>query len=173
MTVVHSPPDGQPPPAPGIIPDFKTATFRLLERFAQDTSQSARIVHVLVETELDKVAVLADAIVSAVSAEHADNLVNAVSLSFRISSLIWFVCRRGMVGVPASATGEEEAFIRVNCLASGIQYDRWPRLLVTESFLPPFSAQERFGDPCFVSLVAPLSITSPSSHMCDNAAFHC
>jgi hypothetical protein len=87
MTVVHSPPDAQSPPAPGIIPDFKTATIRLLERFAQDTSQSARIVHVM---ELDKVVVLADAIVSAVSAEHADNLVSASEpfLSYLLFNLV-------------------------------------------------------------------------------------
>jgi ATP-dependent Lon protease len=81
VTVIHSPSDAQSPPAPDIVQDFKAAAIRLLERFALDTSQSARkreswarIAHVVDETEPDKAAALADAIVSAVGAEHADKL---------------------------------------------------------------------------------------------------
>jgi ATP-dependent Lon protease len=81
VTVIHSPPDSESPPAVDIVQDFKAAAIRLLERFAQDTSQSARrreswarIAHVVDESELDKAAALADAIVSAVGAEHADKL---------------------------------------------------------------------------------------------------
>lgn len=81
VTVIHSPPDVQSPPALDIVQDFKAAAIRLLERFAQDTSQSARkreswarIAHVVDETESDKAAALADAIVSAVGVEHADKL---------------------------------------------------------------------------------------------------
>jgi ATP-dependent Lon protease len=81
VTVIHSPPDAQSPPAPDIVQDFKAAAIRLLERFAQDTSQSARkreswarIAHVVDETEPEKGAAIADAIISAVGAEHADKL---------------------------------------------------------------------------------------------------
>ena len=81
VTVVHSPPDTQSPPAPDIVQDFKAAAIRLLERFTRDTSQSARkreswarIAHVVDETEPDKAAGLADAIVSAVGSEHSDKL---------------------------------------------------------------------------------------------------
>ena len=81
MTVIYSPPDAQLPPAPDIVQDFKATVIRLPERFAQDTSQSAhkreswaRITHVVDETEPDKAAALADAIVSSVGAEHADKL---------------------------------------------------------------------------------------------------
>jgi len=58
VTVIHSPPDAQSPPAPDIVQDFKAAASRSLERFAQDTPQSARnreswarIAHVVDETE--------------------------------------------------------------------------------------------------------------------------
>jgi ATP-dependent Lon protease len=81
VTVIHSPPDAQSPPALDIVQEFKAAAIRLLERFALDTSQSARkreswarIAHVVDGTELDKAAALADAVVSAVGAEHADKL---------------------------------------------------------------------------------------------------
>jgi len=81
VTVINSPPDAQSPPASDIVQDFKAAAIRLLERFARDSSQSARkreswarIAHVVDETEPDKAAALADAIVSAVGAEHADKL---------------------------------------------------------------------------------------------------
>jgi hypothetical protein len=81
VTVIHSPPDAQSPPAPDIVQDLKAAAIRLLERSAQDTSQStrkreswARIAHVVGETEPDKAAALADAIVSAVGADHADKV---------------------------------------------------------------------------------------------------
>ncbi len=81
VAVIHPPPDTQSPPATEIVQDFKAAAIRLLERFTQDTSQSARkreswvrIAHVVDETEPDKAAALADAIVSAVGAEHVDKL---------------------------------------------------------------------------------------------------
>jgi len=81
VAVIQSPPDTQSPPALDIVQDFKAAAIRLLERFAQDASQSARkreswarIAHVVDETETDKAAALADAIVSAVGAEHVDKL---------------------------------------------------------------------------------------------------
>jgi len=86
VTVIHPPPDAQSPPMPDMVQDFKVAAIRLLERFAQDASQSARkreswarIVHVVDETELDKAAALADAIVSAVGAEHLDKLGECLS----------------------------------------------------------------------------------------------
>lgn len=79
--VVHPPPDAHSPPAPDIVHDFKTAAIRLSERFAQDASQSARkreswvrIAQLVNETESERAAALADAIVSAVGAEHADKL---------------------------------------------------------------------------------------------------
>ncbi|KAF8262462.1 Lon protease C-terminal proteolytic domain-containing protein [Lactarius quietus] len=76
-----------PPAINGPVPlprvdDFKAAAIRLLERFAQDTSQAARkreswsrIAHLVDETEPRRAAGLADAIISAVGAEHADKLV--------------------------------------------------------------------------------------------------
>lgn len=81
VTVIYSAPDAESPPAPDLVQDFKVAAIRLVERFARDTSQSAqkreswaRIAHVVDETEQDKAAALADAIVSAVGAEHPDKL---------------------------------------------------------------------------------------------------
>jgi ATP-dependent Lon protease len=75
------------------VQDFKAAAIRLLERFAQDASQSARkreswarIAQVVDETEPDKAAAVADAIVSAVGAEHADKLGEG-GLSFIIPPL--------------------------------------------------------------------------------------
>ncbi|KAH9008059.1 ATP-dependent protease La [Lactarius hengduanensis] len=62
--------------------DFKAAAIHHLERFSQDTSQSARkreswtrIAHLVEESESHKAAALADANTSAVGAEHADKLV--------------------------------------------------------------------------------------------------
>ena len=79
--VVYPPPDAHSPPAPDVVQDFKAAAGRLLERFAQDTSQSARkreswvrIAQLVDETEPERTAALADAIVTAVGAEHADKL---------------------------------------------------------------------------------------------------
>ena len=79
--VVYPPPDAHSPPAPDVVQDFKAAAVRLLERFAQDTSQSARkreswvrIAQLVDETEPERAAALADAIVTAVGAEHADKL---------------------------------------------------------------------------------------------------
>jgi len=87
--VVHPPPDAHSPPAPDVVQDFKAAAVRLLERFAQDTSQSARkreswarIAQLVDETEPERAAALADAIVSAVGAEHADKLGEHPLLSF-------------------------------------------------------------------------------------------
>lgn len=81
VTVIHSQPDDQSPPAPDVVQDFKVAAIRLLERLAQDATQSVRkreswvrIAHAVDETELVKVAALADAIISAVGAEHVDKL---------------------------------------------------------------------------------------------------
>jgi hypothetical protein len=81
VTVVHPPPDAHSPPASDIVQEFKTAAIRLLERYAQDASQSvrkreswARIAHVVDETGQSKAAALADAIVSVVGAEHPDKL---------------------------------------------------------------------------------------------------
>ena len=81
VTVVYPPPDAHSPPAPDTVQDFKAAAIRLLERFARDASQSARkreswahIAHVVDETEPDRAAALADAIVSVVGAEHPDKL---------------------------------------------------------------------------------------------------
>jgi ATP-dependent Lon protease len=102
VTVIHSPPDAQSPPALDIVQDFKAGAIRLLERYAQDASQSAhkreswaRIAHVVDETEPDKAAALADAIVSAVGAEHADKLGECQRAFFFILS--YFMCMRGML----------------------------------------------------------------------------
>lgn len=109
VTVVHSPPDAESPPAIDIVQDFKAAAIRLLERFAQDASQSARkremwarIAHVVDETESDKAAALADPIVSAVNAEHADKLGEYECVLFSsffvfLLCLVWFACVRGML----------------------------------------------------------------------------
>ncbi|KAH9056835.1 ATP-dependent protease La [Lactarius vividus] len=82
LDVSHPPPDSDSPPAADVVQDFKAAAIRLLERFSQDTSQSARkreswtrIAHLVEESEPHKAAALADAIISAVGAEHADKLV--------------------------------------------------------------------------------------------------
>ncbi|KAH9177280.1 ATP-dependent protease La [Lactarius sanguifluus] len=82
LDVSYPPPDADSPPAADVVQDFKAAANRLLERFSQDTSQSARkreswtrIAHLVEESESHKAAVLADAIISAVGAEHADKLV--------------------------------------------------------------------------------------------------
>ncbi|KAH9039661.1 Lon protease C-terminal proteolytic domain-containing protein [Lactarius pseudohatsudake] len=82
LDVSHPPQDADSPPAADIVQDFKAAAIRLLERFSQDTSQSARkreswtrIAHLVEESESHKAAALADAIISAVGVEHADKLV--------------------------------------------------------------------------------------------------
>ena len=82
VDVSHPPPDSDSPPsAADIVQDFKAAAIRLLERFAQDVSQAARkreswarIAQLVQESEPHKAATLADAIISAVGAEHADKL---------------------------------------------------------------------------------------------------
>jgi hypothetical protein len=67
-------------PAVGITQNFQAATIRLLEPFAQDTSQAARKreswswIAQLDETEPQRTAPLADAIIFVVGAEHADKL---------------------------------------------------------------------------------------------------
>jgi ATP-dependent Lon protease len=101
VTVVHPPPDAHSPPAPDIVQEFKAAAIRLLERYAQDTSQSARkreswarIAHVVDETGPSKAAALADAIVSVVGAEHPDKLGEAV---FHLSSFILRSPRRRLL----------------------------------------------------------------------------
>ena len=99
MTVIHSPPDAQSTPAPDIVQDSKAAAVRLLERLAQDTSQSGRkheslahIAHGVDETEQDKAAALADAIVSVVGAEHADKT-QWMPVSFFLSYFfLYLVC---------------------------------------------------------------------------------
>jgi hypothetical protein len=129
VTVIHTPPDVQSPPAPDIVQDFKAAAIRLLERFALDTSQSARkreswarIAHVVDETESDKAAALADAIVSAVGADHADKLgeCQRALFFFCISFFIWFVCMCGMLVVVSASAAGEDALFRVYCPASGM-----------------------------------------------------
>lgn len=82
LDVSHPPPDADLPPAADVVQDFKAAAIRLLERFAQDTSQPthkreswSRIARLVDDSELHKTAALADAIISAVGAEHADKLV--------------------------------------------------------------------------------------------------
>ncbi|KAI0298983.1 Lon protease C-terminal proteolytic domain-containing protein [Multifurca ochricompacta] len=82
VDVTYPAPDADSPPSADIVQDFKAAAIRLLERFAQDNSQSARkreswsrIAHLVDETEPHKAAALADAIVSAVGAEHAEKLI--------------------------------------------------------------------------------------------------
>ena len=82
LDVVHPPPDARSPPALDIVHDFKVAAARLLERFTQDNSLSARkreswarIAPQLVnKTESERAAAVADAIVFAFGAEHADKL---------------------------------------------------------------------------------------------------
>ena len=81
VDVSYPPSDADTPPTPDVVQDFKAAAIRLLERFAQDTSQAARkreswsrIAHLVDETEAHRAAALADAIISAVGAEHADKL---------------------------------------------------------------------------------------------------
>ncbi|KAI9435502.1 ATP-dependent protease La [Lactarius indigo] len=59
-------------------PGLKAATIDLLERFSQDARKReswSRIAHLVEESEPHKAAALADAIISAVSAGHADKLV--------------------------------------------------------------------------------------------------
>ncbi|KAH9022777.1 ATP-dependent protease La [Lactarius pseudohatsudake] len=82
LDVSYPPQDADSPPAADVVQDFKAAAIRLLERFSQDTSQSARkreswtrIAHLVEESESHKAAALADGIISAVGAEHADQLV--------------------------------------------------------------------------------------------------
>ncbi|KAH9022788.1 ATP-dependent protease La [Lactarius pseudohatsudake] len=82
LDVSHPPQDADSPLAADVVQDFKAAAIRLLERFSQDTSQSARkreswtrIAHLVEESESHKAAALADAIISAVGVEHADKLV--------------------------------------------------------------------------------------------------
>ena len=81
IDVSYPPPDADSPPAADVVQDFKAAAIRLLERFAQDTSQAARkreswsrIAQLVDETEPQRTAALADAIISAVGAEHADKI---------------------------------------------------------------------------------------------------
>jgi hypothetical protein len=63
------------------VQDFKAAAVHLLERFAQDVALSVRkheswapIAGLVKETEPENAAALADAIVAAVGADHADRL---------------------------------------------------------------------------------------------------
>ncbi|KAH9177268.1 hypothetical protein EDB89DRAFT_2226293 [Lactarius sanguifluus] len=89
----HPQPDADSPPAADVVQDFKAAAIRLLERFSQDTSQSARkreswarIAHLVEESGSHKAAALADAINSAVDVEHADKpiLLSTESPSLRL-----------------------------------------------------------------------------------------
>ena len=126
VTVIHSPPDAESPPAVDTVQDFKAAAIRLLERFAQDTSQSARkreswarIAQVVDETESDKAAALADAIVSAVGVEHADKLGQYRWAFCFVFPLFSGLCVYAACGWVVSA-GLEETQMRVYCLPSGI-----------------------------------------------------
>lgn len=81
VDVVHTPPDSHSLPPLDVVQDFKAAAIRLLERFAQDASQSARKreswsrnAHLVDETEPSRAAALADAIVSLIGADNADKL---------------------------------------------------------------------------------------------------
>ncbi len=81
LEVSYPPHDADSPPTADVVQDFKAAAIRLLERFAQDTTQSARkreswsrIAQLVDESEPHKVAALADAIISAIGAEHGDKL---------------------------------------------------------------------------------------------------
>jgi hypothetical protein len=125
VTVMYSPPDAQSPPAPDIVQDFKAAAIRLLERFAQGTSQStrkgeswARIAHVVDERNRIRQLRLR----TPLFLRSARNMrINSVSASFfcHISPFIWFVCIRGMlVGGLRKRRGREEALTRVYCLES-------------------------------------------------------
>jgi hypothetical protein len=78
--------DSHAPPTHNIVRDFKVAAVHLLERFAQDAALSARkreswapIVGLIKETEPEKAAALADTILVAVGADHADNLGESMS----------------------------------------------------------------------------------------------
>ncbi|KAH9177272.1 hypothetical protein EDB89DRAFT_2200362 [Lactarius sanguifluus] len=42
LDLSYPPPDADSPPATDVVPDFTAAASHLLERFSQDTSQSAR-----------------------------------------------------------------------------------------------------------------------------------
>ncbi|KAH9011196.1 ATP-dependent protease La [Lactarius hengduanensis] len=82
------------PPQEAVVQDFKAAAIRLLERFSQDTSQSARkreswtrIAHLVEESESYKATALADAIISTVGAEHAEQLDGSDAL-FRSSLML-------------------------------------------------------------------------------------
>jgi hypothetical protein len=100
VTVIHSPSAAQSPPAPDIVQDFNATAIRLLERFAQDASDSARkreswarIAHVADETEPDKAAALAHAIVSAAGVEHTDKLGECQRAILLLSYfLLYLVC---------------------------------------------------------------------------------
>jgi len=81
VDVEHPPPDTHSPPTLDVVQDFKAAAIRLLERFAQDASQSARKreswsrnAQLVDETEPSRAAALADAIVSLIGADNADKL---------------------------------------------------------------------------------------------------
>lgn len=74
-------PDADLPPSPDVVQDFKVAAIRLLERLAQDDAQStlkregwSSIAQLVAGTEIHQAAALADAIISALGAEHADKL---------------------------------------------------------------------------------------------------
>ncbi|KAI0270715.1 Lon protease C-terminal proteolytic domain-containing protein [Gloeopeniophorella convolvens] len=80
--VTYPPPDAESAPTADVVQDFKGAAIRLLERYASDTTQSARkreswtrIAQLVEETEAYRAAALADALVSAVGAEYSDKLV--------------------------------------------------------------------------------------------------
>jgi len=82
------------------VQNFKAAAVRLLERFAQDTSQSARkreswarIAQLVDETEPERAAVHADAIVSAVGEEHADKFGEHPSFHLAMLFCLPPVCR--------------------------------------------------------------------------------
>ena len=150
VTVIHSPPDAESPPAVDIVQDFKAAAVRLLERFAQDASQSARkreswarIAHVVDETESDKAAALADAIVSAVGAEYADKLGEyECAFSFHISTFVWwFLCIRGLLGGLRNCRGRRRN--ACSSILSGILHIVCPVAPRSSDRVTPFIARHK------------------------------
>ncbi|KAI0299475.1 hypothetical protein BC826DRAFT_966931 [Russula brevipes] len=78
-----SPSDSRAPPTHDVVKDLKAAAVHLQELFAQDAALLARkrkswvpIVGLVEETEPEKAAALADAVVAAVGAGHADKLIS-------------------------------------------------------------------------------------------------
>ncbi|KAH9029165.1 Lon protease C-terminal proteolytic domain-containing protein [Lactarius pseudohatsudake] len=142
------------PPAADVVQDFKAAAIRLLERFSQDTSQSARkreswtrIAHLVEESESHKAAALADAIISAVGTEHADKLVSskiatAVDESLSKPQKALFL-RQQLAAISAELQRLEPGNTNLHGTGNGVEDEDEPDLLIRRVDTLPTGSEVR------------------------------